>query len=184
MVGWFPSWTSRKLTRHIYLINDVLVWSKPRWTNHGQFWHPLQSLHTVRIPIGKRLPQQAWKCLQLSVSNLYEHPGHICKRTGVEVYCLVKCHRIHHHYCVCVAIALCSDNNSDTKLNFRLLYHQMYLILKCVRNDTVRCKRFASIGRHEKMIFFTVKDLLTFIIKVDIEFIFWDDFFVNSFIIC
>ena len=126
-------------------------------------------------------------CLQLSISSLYEHPGHICKRTGVGVYCLVKCHRIHHHYCVCVAIALCSDNNSDTKLKFVnqvISQPKVFFILKCVRNDTVRCERFASIGRHEKMIFFTVKDLLTFIIKVYIEFIFWDNFFVNSFIIC
>ena len=49
---------------------------------------------------------------------------------------------------------------------------------KCVRYGIVRFDRTARKNN------FAVKDLLTFIIKVDIEFIFWDDFFVNSLIIC
>ena len=49
---------------------------------------------------------------------------------------------------------------------------------KCVRYGIVRFDRAAPKNN------FAVKDLLTFIIKVYIEFIFWDNFFVNSFIIC
>ena len=115
MNGWFPN---LRLTLHIYLIIDALVWSKLLWKSHGQFWHPSQWLRIVKIPSGQRLLQLASMWLILSGWNLYEHLDHICKKTGAEAYCSMKCHRIHHQYFfVCVETVLYSDNNSDTELN-------------------------------------------------------------------
>ena len=157
-----------KLTLHIYLIIDVLVWSKLLWKSHGQFWHPSQWLRIVKIPSGQRLLQLASMWLILSGWNLYEHLDHICKKTGAEAYCSMKCHRIHHQYFfVCVEIVLYSDNNSDTELNFK-------------DNEPIsnNWQTFVGVDCWKSNI------LLTFVIKYNVEFIFWDDFFVKILIIC
>ena len=103
-----------KLTLHIYSTNYVLAWSKLRWKNHGQFLHLSQWLRIVRILSAQRHSHLALMNLQQSGLILFRLPWDICKRTGEEVYCLMKYHRIHHHFFVSVAIVLCSDNNSGT----------------------------------------------------------------------
>ena len=149
----------------IYLINYVLAWSTLQWKSRDQFWRLLQWLRILRVPSGQCLPQLELNLLLLDLS-LFWPPWDICKRTGAEVYCLMKYHRTHHHhFYVCVAIALYSNNNSETELNFRLIVIDM---------DIFEPNNFRMTGR----------EYFTFIIKIYIEFIFWDDFFVKIFIVC
>ena len=114
-----------RLTWQRYLINYVLAWSTLQWKSRDQFWRLLQWLRILRVPSGQCLPQLELNLLLLDLS-LFWPPWDICKRTGAEVYCLMKYHRTHHHhFYVCVAIALYSNNNSETELNFRLIVIDM-----------------------------------------------------------
>ena len=86
----------------------------------------------------------------------------------------MKCHRIRHRlHHVCDEIELYSDSNSDKELK---LY---------INNCKFLIALFDIIAGFCQQLFFGLLDLslLTTIIKVDIKFIFWDNFFVEIIII-